>query len=177
MEAESLSEILEADRLPRPKPNFYSAYRHRNKVRFVMDQLLATYGRNRSRTFLVATFGAFTWQRAVNATYGDDPTDVALSIVAYCIGKAFERVPESERSDALEALFSNDRSNIIADHVFRIVDMALVLRPNNRVFALTITYQAVGALQGLSENDRDDFVRNACLNHILELGKPGREQE
>lgn len=155
---------------PRKPPNPIAAYRFRNKVRFIMDDILRTYGSSRSKTFLIGAFG-MRWRAALNSTYGDDPRTVAVSLIAEVLPCALEKsLSDDQRKLALYAIREDVRSEPVANHILNVFAAAEQYCPDNRVEVMNIIYHAVAALEGYRGADRVEHVRQRFIEHLKDAG-------
>lgn len=150
------------------KPNFYAAYRYRNKIKFAMDYLLSTYGQSPSKKFLIVAFGR-KWRRALDANYPEHPTEVALSMVAFCLASALEKTLSQQNKElAAFALRAGNKAEPVAAHIFKVLEAAYSLSTDNRVAVKAIGYHALAALDGYSGDEREAFVSERLLDELLQ---------
>jgi hypothetical protein len=131
--------------------------RFKRQTMALVRRIFSTYGSDATGRFLEMTFGhKFGRMLSRQAASQMEPEEAACVIAIMTIGTALQDLTDDHKQLALFALQNDNRGENISNHL-RIVISAVHEITSSQAYRDGVLYQILGALQGLSGEDLENY--------------------
>lgn len=143
------------------------AWRYRRRVLHLIDGMVATLGPSKSKLILAVGFSGGAWKKMLNFMYEDGlpETEAATSALMVSLRYMVAAVAPDQRSIALYAIKTGNRSDATANHLLSILDGIRRVGPE-AVFRGAL-HETIGALEGRSGEELDSYRSARLLDDAL----------